>query len=318
MGLPCLGADNVIPAEPFWKIAQNYVFEAFSEYFTSICPGGIVIQELDYLGQATTPFAKDVGRQGPLGMGSKNPYINAILEMLQDDYKGWRVRPGQGSSSGWPDLKRYNFRKNDALGICATGRLQLLEVTTAGNVLEGNRQILEKTALLNALGKQLSMTLATQPLKVPMPHIDAGPFPWTPPPGSIKEVARTQDQVSYICFEPTNDPSRVPVRQPGVILYEVHKLELKRVPQPVPAEDRQKLLDAIKRLPPNLTPEEAKKYGARHAKENPGLVSWLKGLGVELAVAVAIILTIVLVAAFWELAAILAFVVGFVTAAAEA
>jgi hypothetical protein len=177
MELPCLGRDDVIPAEPFWKIAQDYVFEGFSKYFMSNCPAGLVIQELDYLGQATSVFAKDAAKQGPLGMRFKNPYVNAILELLQEDYKGWRVRPGKGSSSGWADQKRYNFRKNDALGICPTGDLQLLEVTTLGGVLEGNMQIVEKTALLNALGKQLSFTFIDQPLKVPMPSLIARPSP---------------------------------------------------------------------------------------------------------------------------------------------
>jgi hypothetical protein len=261
----------------------------------SICPGGIVLQELDYLGQATSVFAK------PLGLGVQNPFVNAILQILQDDYKR---------------EKRFSFRKNDALGICPSGRMQLLEVTTVPRVAAANQQILEKTALLNSLGKQLSLTLATKPLKVPMPQVDAGPSPWTPPRGSVKEVARTNDQVTYICFEPTNDPARVPSRLPGVILYEVHRLQLQPVPQTVPAPERQKLLDAIKTLPPNVTPEEAKKYGERHAKDNPGLVRWLQGLGVKFVVAVGIILAIIVAAAFfWELAAILAFVMAFATAA---
>jgi hypothetical protein len=124
------------------------------------------------------------------------------------------------------------------------------------------------------------------------------------------------DQVTYICFEPTNDPVRVPNRLPGVILYDVHRLKLEPVPQTVPALDRQKLLDAIRALPPNLTPEEAQKYGQRHVKDNPGLVRWLQSLGVDLVVAFGIILAIVLAAAFfWELAAILAFVMAFVAAA---
>ena len=296
MILTCLGPNNVLPSdETMGAIAQASVFEDFCKYFMSICPGGIVIQELDYLGQATSVFAK------PLGMGVQNPFINAILQILQDDYKR---------------EKRFSFRKNDALGICPSGRLQLLEVTTVPRVAAGNQQILEKTVLLNSLGKQLSLTLATKPIKVPMPQVDAGPSPWTPPRGSIKEVTRTTDQVTYICFEPTNDPARVPNRLPGVILYEVHRLKLERAPQNMPALDRQKLLDAIKALPPNLTPEEAKKYGERHVKDNPGLVRWLQGLSVDLVVAVGIILAIVLAAAFlWELAAILAFVAAFVTAA---
>jgi len=319
MELPCLGPDDVIPAEPFWKIAQDYVFEDFTKYFMSNCPAGLVIQELDYLGQATSVFAKDAAKQGPLGMGSKNPYVNAILELLQDDYKGWRVRPGKGSSGGWADQKRYNFRKNDALGICPTGDLQLLEVTTVGRVLEGNMQIVEKTALLNALGKQLSFIFIDQPLKVPMPSLIARPSPWKPPRFDTVEVTRTRDQYTYICFEPTNDPARVPIRREGVILYEVHQVQLQRVPQNVPAEARQKLLDAIKRLPPNLTPEEAKKRGERHAQDNPDLVRWLQSLGENLAkAAFAIILAIVVGALVWEAAATaaaLAFIVGFVTVA---
>ena len=296
MTLTCLGPDNVLPAdETMGAIAQAYVFEGFSKYFMSICPGGIVIQELDYLGQATSVFAK------PLGMGVQNPYVNAILQIIQDDYKR---------------EKRFSFRKNDALGICPSGRAQLLEVTTVPRVAAGNQQILEKTALLNSLGKQLSLTLATKPIKIPMPQVDAGPSPWTPPRGSVKEVTRTTNQVTYICFEPTGDPARVPTRLPGVILYEVHRLQLERVPQAVPALDRQKLLDAIQALPPNLTPEEAKKYGERHVKDNPGLVRWLQSLGVDLVAAVGVVLAIVLAAAFvWELGVILAFVLAVVTAA---
>ena len=84
------------------------------------------------------------------------------------------------------------------------------------------------------------------------------------------------------------------------------------------AEARKKLLDAIKRLPPNLTPEEGKKRGQRHAEDNPDLVRWLQSLGeIALAAAFAIIMAIVLVAA-WEAAAAgatVAFIAGFVTVA---
>ena len=173
--------STVIPSnKEFGTAVQLDVFRLFKKYFTSICPGAEVISELDYKGYALTIFAK------PLGTGSSNPYINAILEMLQDDYKG---------------ENRFSFRKNDALGICpSNGRLQLIEVTTAGNVAEANRQILEKTALLNSLAKQLSLALANNPLRVPMPHMTAAPSPWTPPRDYITEIVRTQDQITFGCY----------------------------------------------------------------------------------------------------------------------
>jgi hypothetical protein len=86
----------------------------------------------------------------------------------------------------------------------------------------------------------------------------------------------------------------------------------------VPAEARQKLLDTIRRLPPNLIPEEAKKRGERHAQDNPDLVRWLQSLGENLAKSFAIILAIVVAALVWEAAATaaaVAFIVGFVTVA---
>jgi hypothetical protein len=289
----------VIPSnKEFAAVVQLDVFRLFKQYFMSICRGAEVISELDYKGYATTIFAK------PLGTASSNPYINAIFELLQDDYKG---------------ENQFSFRKNDALGICpSNGRLQLIEVTTADNVLSANRQILEKTALLKSLAKQLSQSLATKPLRVPMPYMDAGPSPWTPPPGYVTQISKSQDQITFGCYEPTNDPARVPSRLQGVILYEIHRQKLERVPETAPVVELEKFRQAIKTLPPNVTPEEAKRRGARHVDENPGLARWLQSLGEGLVVLVGILLAAVILLAGWELAAVLAFITAFVTAATAA
>jgi len=321
MALPCLGPIDVIPStKEIGLEAQQYVFRRFEEYFTSLRPDGFVIQEVDYLGLATTVFAKDAARQGALGLGSKNPVVNAFLQLLRDRYKGGGgiVPKAPGPlSARWPDLQRFTFRKNDALGICASqSLLELLEVTTVTNVLDANSQILEKQRLLTSLAKELSYQLAAQFPNFPTPMLWVEGSRWTLPPETtyVIQKLRTEDSITYVCFEPTY---RVPIRKQGVILYEVHRVKAERVPQTLPSEIRQKLIDEIRKFPPNLTPEEAKKRGRQYAKDNPDLGRWVLDLDVGIKVAFAILLGIVLVVlaviAFLDaIPAIMAFLAGIV------
>jgi hypothetical protein len=212
----CFGR-TVNPTPTDSGVAELRAFFSFMVNFKARFPNGIVLHELEFM--AATTFAPL--QPGPIQFPGGR-LINAFLGTLTTDFRKW--------------LKGRDFRKPDAMGIIEEGPssilVELLEVTTIGRRQAAITQLRDKIDTLKTtvnliLNEQLQSSVGVnaratdwQPQSFEMQCPSSrGPDP--------NEIAR------WICFDPT---FREPAAPPGVVLYEVHVLEL--LQQTMTAPDR--------------------------------------------------------------------------------
>ncbi|MBO0912140.1 MAG: hypothetical protein J2P13_10130 [Acidobacteria bacterium] len=260
----CLGEPQLSPDQMMAKAAQEFVVTWFKNYFLGIHPTGIVISELEYRARTTIPFGKDTGLRVP-----QQPGLDALLQALQDDFRNWS--------------KNFDYRKCDVLGLSGDGiQAELLEVTTGFNATSAITQLAQKLDILNRTVE-----------KVHNLRLRAYPSGWRPNQAQkFREYSHNGEQITYICYEPT---FRLQA-PPGVILYEMHRLELKKVPVPVEAPQgaadrlRQAVLAGAHAL------EDLAAHAKAFLKANPDIANWIGALLAVCAVAVVIVAIIVLIA----------------------
>lgn len=204
MAFLCLGDQNISPTYYEAEAAQLRIEQLYTPWFLSLHPGGIVISELEYMGATT--FAPR--SPGPLQFPG-NPTLSMIMEALTTDFRRF--------------IADRDYRKCDIMGISGFGDYaELLEVTTVGRFSAGARQIRDKLdTLRNTVNEVYAASL----------NVDWQASFWLPNPESPFELymflpSRKPKEVRYLCYEPTFRMCLTP----GVVLYEVHSLELDKVP----------------------------------------------------------------------------------------
>jgi len=253
------------------------------DYFLRIYPTGIVISELEYRAATTSPFGP------PKGLRTlQQPRLDAVLDSLQDDFRNW--------------VKDFDYRKCDALGISGDGlNAELLEVTTGTNAPAAIGQITRKLDILrNTVNRIHNLRLQCYPSR------------WQPNEGQrFRTLNSDQNQITYLCYEPTFRLAA----PPGVILYEVHRVTMQRVPVPVPAPGgaaerlRQAVPPASERLENNG--ERARRF----LNSNPDIARWIRAL-IAVSLTAAIVAIMILIApAEGAVVAVFAFAAALVRAA---
>ena len=249
--MACPGTPHIPPTHLESEAAQLRVVEWFRSYFTSRYPGGIVISELEYMARTT----RAPNQPGPLRLPGQ-PDLSAVLDALTSDFRRWS--------------KARDFRKCDALGIelAQHRHAELLEVTTVGNVASATRQIAEKLAILRGTVEKIHNL-----------RITWMPSPWRPAPNQmIYPLPAKGDEIArFICYWATYKRPA----PPGVILYEVHAVQRKRVPDPVPVPKKE--TDKIREGFRNGADQEAK--ARRFAEQHPAVVFALRAAAAIVGVA---------------------------------
>jgi hypothetical protein len=177
------------------QVAESRAYEWFRADFLRRHPTGEVMTQYEYLNRTT--FAGAGGT--PVRIAGK-PRITALIDSMSDNFRR-HVRFG-------------DFRKPDGVGMVELGdlvRVELLEVTTAGNASSAMRQMREKMELLRGVVSRaggLSFGL------------DVMGTPWRPSESQKNWPAVPQqgESARWVCFDPT-ERNRPPA---GVTLYEVH------------------------------------------------------------------------------------------------
>lgn len=257
----CLGSAQTPPTPLQSEAAELHAVNWFRQYFLAKYPTGIVISQLEFMGRTTAPTSAVT----PLRMFGQ-PRLNQILDALAHDFRRWS--------------KDRDYRKCDALGIANDGfNAELLEITTEQNMASAVTQVNAKVAILRETVNRIHNLT-----------VDWRATMWKPAPHQQFAVLQSTPQdITYLCYVPT---VRSAAALPGVVLYEVHRLERATVPAPVPAPDgaKKRAQDAAphgSRVDDGL---EAK--ARRFLDANPDIAGWIRALAAVLAVA-AVVATIV-------------------------
>jgi len=259
----CLGQPQLSPDQTMALAAQLYAYTGFRDFFVKYHPGGIVISELEYLGKSRVPFGPTRGLSIP-----SNPAQDKMMKAFQQDFRNW--------------VKPFDYRKCDAMGLSADGiQAELLEVTTGDNKPAAEQQLIDKLNILN-----------NSVAKIHNSQFRAYASSWKPRSlQKFREYKQDENEITYICFQPTYR-LKAP---PGVVLYEMHRVQLKNVTVPVPAP-----AGAAKRLQQVVPAGSGSQDPAAPAKQllgaNPDIRQWILTLLGVCALAVVIAAIIILLA----------------------
>jgi hypothetical protein len=283
MNLICLGTPQISPDQMMSQAAQDYAVTWFRDYFLRIYPTGIVISELEYRAGTTSPFGPPKGLRTP-----QQPGLDAVLDSLQDDFRNW--------------VKDLDYRKCDALGISGDGlNAELLEVTTGTNAAGAIGQITRKIDILrNTVNRIHNLRLQCYPSR------------WQPNEYQRFRVLNSdQNQITYLCYEPTFRLAA----PPGVILYEVHRVALQKVPVPVPAPSgaAERLRQAVP--PGSERPDDTGERARRFLSSNPDITRWIRALMAVSLTAAIVAIMILIAPAEGAVVAVFAFAAALVRAA---
>lgn len=259
----CLGSPQISPTALQAEAAELRAVEWFRQYFLARFPTGIVISQLGFMGRTTSPGASPT----PMRMPGQ-PRLNQILDALSEDFRNWS--------------KARGYRKCDALGIANDGfNAELLEITTEGNAPSAVAQVTAKTAILRETVNRIHNLT-----------VDWRPTLWKPAAHQTFWVLQaTPAEIVYLCYMPT---FRTAVSFPGVVLYEIHRLERRNatVPVPAPKEANQRTRQALPRVAPS---EDLEGRAVRFLQQNPDIAGWIRAIAGILAVAAVIAAIIALI-----------------------
>ena len=210
--------------------AEQVAFLLFADQFKERHGGGLFISQHGYRSQTIVD----------------DPNVNTLFEMMNVYFRNWvppeafRFDPGTRKEGG--------FRKPDGMGISPTyadGQIftELIEVKPVDNLNDGQQQL---ATMLDKLRDGMRGFLDEERGRMSLdPGINESKFRFLGSPfipsgrNSVFPLTNLTDQtpseVSWVCYRPTErlrrplgDFSQPDARNEGLILYEIHTLDLKQ------------------------------------------------------------------------------------------
>jgi hypothetical protein len=224
---PRRGSQKLDKGIDEWLWAETAAYVQFEKDFKARHKGGTVVGQLTYQ-TISTPT---------------NPTLQFILDAMKVYFKNWWSQKNASREGG--------FRKPDGLGISADGRIiEIIEVKPYYNSKDGASQLKGMIDILKDGLRRYYYEKSVQG------GISAGPdpdnfitikgSPWKPGKGDLEVplIGNPTNDIAWICYKPT---LREENRADGVILYEIHSIEKKKVEQRIPDEVAKRLAEAFAR-----------------------------------------------------------------------
>jgi hypothetical protein len=260
-----------------WAWAEAGAYFQFEKDFKARHGGGIVLGQLTY---------KNLGTP-------TDPDTQFIIEALKVYFRNW-WSPANVSREG-------GFRKPDGLGISPGGRvIEIIEVKPYHSAKEGTTQLNEMITKikdgLNGYYQEECTRTATSVGPDPANYVTVKGSPWRPSGvGLVIPLLpdpRTEE-VSWVCYRPTLRADAAEGAPPdGVILYEIHFIDKKRIQQQIPQDVAERIAEAHAR---RRQAAEWNPFATNYVRQNPKDAALMRDLALTLGVAAAVAIVVVAV-----------------------